>query len=60
MLYLYDSNSYDHLIFDRFYDERKPLEPAYHVVPVSKTASTYIKSESDSTELERLLHAPPG
>jgi hypothetical protein len=60
MVYLYDLNSDDHLIFDRFYDKRKPLEPAYHVVPVSKTASTYIKSESDSTEFERLLHAPPG
>ncbi|KAL6161301.1 hypothetical protein ACJBU6_00421 [Exserohilum turcicum] len=40
------------------YDERKPLEPSYSTVPISKTVTTYTGEESE--DLERLLHAPPG
>lgn len=42
----------------RLYDERKPLEPSYSTVPISKTVTTYTGEESE--DLERLLHAPPG
>ncbi|KAF2626305.1 FAD dependent oxidoreductase [Macroventuria anomochaeta] len=43
-----------------FYDERKPLEPAYPSVLASKAWSTYAKEEVNDLELKRLLHAPPG
>ncbi|KAH6639041.1 dimethylaniline monooxygenase [Boeremia exigua] len=42
------------------YDERKPLEPAYSSIPLSKAGSAYTKEEVDDLEVERLLHAPPG
>jgi hypothetical protein len=40
------------------YDERKPLEPAYFSVPISKAGSVY--TDGDLDDLERLKHAPPG
>jgi hypothetical protein len=42
----------------RLYDERKPLEPVYSTVPISKTCSAY--TESETSDIERLIHAPPG
>ncbi|KAJ4993415.1 putative flavin dependent monooxygenase [Stagonosporopsis vannaccii] len=43
-----------------FYDERKPLEPAYPSVPPSKAGSEYSKDGFEDSEVEGLLHAPPG
>ncbi|KAJ6280460.1 major facilitator superfamily domain-containing protein [Bipolaris maydis] len=40
------------------YDERKPLEPLYSTVPISKTGSTY--ASEDTEDAERRIHAPPG
>ncbi|KAH7079526.1 dimethylaniline monooxygenase [Paraphoma chrysanthemicola] len=40
------------------YDERRPLEPAYPSESALQAGSTNIKSES--LDLERLIHAPPG
>lgn len=42
----------------RLYDERKPLEPLYSAVPISKTGSTY--ASEDAEDVERRIHAPPG
>lgn len=42
----------------RLYDERKPLEPLYSTVPISKTGSTY--ASEDTEDAERRIHAPPG
>ncbi|KAF3045965.1 hypothetical protein E8E12_009293 [Didymella heteroderae] len=43
-----------------FYDERKPLEPAYSSVAPSEAGSSYTKENVEDLEVEKLLHAPPG
>ncbi|KAH8731955.1 dimethylaniline monooxygenase [Phaeosphaeriaceae sp. PMI808] len=40
------------------YDERKPLDPVYESIPVSKVSGTYLMDEA--SEHETLIHAPPG
>ena len=55
-----------HLLIDlRLYDERRPLEPSYPSALASKAEERSICSHSEidalnNTEIERLLHAPPG
>ncbi|KAF3038594.1 hypothetical protein E8E11_004474 [Didymella keratinophila] len=43
-----------------FYDERKPLEPAYSSEYLPKAGSKETKEEVEDLEVKRIRHAPPG
>jgi hypothetical protein len=48
------------LTMTRFYDERKPFEPAYSPMPPSKAGRKVTKENVEDSEVRKLLHAPPG
>jgi len=48
------------LTMTRFYDEKKPLEPAYSSESLSKARNKDVKEDVEDLEVKKLLHAPPG